>query len=335
MVRHLDNGPIFEWSNASSESNSIFILPFHISHLLTRRKYRYNYKIATRKVLFPPCYDILLTLISAYYKYPHDAILRCRSALNHFIFTMCCFMMLKTHCIQRMNSLLSIKVWVEHVKTDVPERLFTQLNILFSGPLGKRQVLVKGLQYFLLHLTDSVGVHHTHAHRVHPETLERYVNVLEHRQKRSEVKSRLIKSQRSHLHECDFKSDAHLWFGFDVFSEEPLLVERVTRLPRDGVNRALVDLLFDGAQQQEERLTDRLLMVAERNNCSPMQVKPPSPEKPLGEWNSAALVYWRTNLKVAVHADGHPVGEHLLHYWLCSPQHQFRVFAGWSVNQIN
>lgn len=52
---------------------------------------------------------------------------------------------------------------------------------------------------------------------------------------------------------------AHLRFGFDVFSQEPLLVERVARLPRDGVGRALVDLLLDGTQQQEERLADRLL----------------------------------------------------------------------------
>lgn len=95
----------------------------------------------------------------------------------------------------------------------------------------------------------------------------------------------------------------YLRFGFDVFPEKPLLVERVARLPRDGIDRALVDLLFDGAQQQEERLTDRLLMVAERNNRSPTRAK--ALEK---------LMNLRTNLKVAVHADGHPVGQHLLHY---------------------
>lgn len=47
---------------------------------------------------------------------------------------------------------------------------------------------------------------------------------------------------------------------------------------------------------------------------------------------SAALVpttavIWFSYSEIAVHADGHPVGEHLLHHGFCSPQHQLGVFG--------
>lgn len=48
---------------------------------------------------------------------------------------------------------------------------------------------------------------------------------------------------------------SHLRLGLDVLAEEPLLVEGVASLARDGVDGALVDLLLDGTEQQEERLT--------------------------------------------------------------------------------
>lgn len=52
---------------------------------------------------------------------------------------------------------------------------------------------------------------------------------------------------------------AHPGLGLDVLPQQPLLVERVARLACDGIDGALVDLLLDGAQEQEERLPDRLL----------------------------------------------------------------------------
>ena len=58
-----------------------------------------------------------------------------------------------------------------------------------------------------------------------------------------------------------------LWLGLDVLAEQPLLVEGVACLPCDGVYGALVDLLLDCTQQQEERLAHCFLkIVAQRWN---------------------------------------------------------------------
>lgn len=41
------------------------------------------------------------------------------------------------------------------------------------------------------------------------------------------------------------------------------------------------------------------------------------------------------HLQVAVHAYGHPVGQHLLHNRLGAAQHQFGVLGGRSIDQIH
>lgn len=59
---------------------------------------------------------------------------------------------------------------------------------------------------------------------------------------------------------CNLRArTSHLRLGLDVLAQQPLLVEGVASLPRDGVYGALVDLLLDGTQQQEERLAHRFL----------------------------------------------------------------------------
>lgn len=55
---------------------------------------------------------------------------------------------------------------------------------------------------------------------------------------------------------------SHLRLGLHILAEQPLLVEGVAGLPRDGVYGALVDLLLDRTKQQEERLTHRFLQDA-------------------------------------------------------------------------
>lgn len=51
----------------------------------------------------------------------------------------------------------------------------------------------------------------------------------------------------------------HPGLGLDVLPQQPLLIEGVPGLPGDGVDGALVNLLLDGTDQQEERLSDCLL----------------------------------------------------------------------------
>lgn len=41
------------------------------------------------------------------------------------------------------------------------------------------------------------------------------------------------------------------------------------------------------------------------------------------------------HLEVAVHADGHPVGQHFLHNRLSAAQHQFGVLGSRSINQVH
>lgn len=38
--------------------------------------------------------------------------------------------------------------------------------------------------------------------------------------------------------------------------------------------------------------------------------------------------------QTAVHADGHPVGEHLLDHGLCAPQHELRVLGGRGIDEV-
>lgn len=62
--------------------------------------------------------------------------------------------------------------------------LLTQVHVLRSGPLGERQVLIKGLQDFLLHLADRVRVHDPDGQRVHAAALEGHVDVLRDKKKK-------------------------------------------------------------------------------------------------------------------------------------------------------
>ena len=61
--------------------------------------------------------------------------------------------------------------------------ILTQVHVLRSGPLRERQVLIKGLYDFFLHLADCVRVHDPDRQRVHAAALERNVDVLKNKQK--------------------------------------------------------------------------------------------------------------------------------------------------------
>ena len=39
--------------------------------------------------------------------------------------------------------------------------------------------------------------------------------------------------------------------------------------------------------------------------------------------------------QTAVHADGHPVGEHLLNHRLCAPQHELRVLGSRGIDEVH
>lgn len=52
---------------------------------------------------------------------------------------------------------------------------------------------------------------------------------------------------------------AHPGLGLNVLPQQPLLIKCVAGFACDGINGTFVDLLLDGAQQQEERLTYRFL----------------------------------------------------------------------------
>lgn len=65
--------------------------------------------------------------------------------------------------------------------------------------------------------------------------------------------------QGASRHRWGTGAGTHPRLGLDVLPQQPLLVEGVPGLPRDGVDGAFVDLLFDGADQQEEGLSDCLL----------------------------------------------------------------------------
>lgn len=55
----------------------------------------------------------------------------------------------------------------------------TQVYIFCSGPLGERQIFIKGLYDFLLHLADCVSVHDPDRQGVHATALEGHVDVLQ------------------------------------------------------------------------------------------------------------------------------------------------------------
>lgn len=104
-----------------------------------------------------------------------------------------------------------------------------------------------------------------------------------------------------------------LWPGLDILTKQPLLIERVAGLSCNGIYGALVDLLLDCTKQQEERLAHGFLQkVAESNILESLLFNQPQ-------------IASRPYLEVAVHADGHPVSQHLLHNGLGPAQHQFGV----------
>lgn len=60
-------------------------------------------------------------------------------------------------------------------------------------------------------------------------------------------------------HESSVCEVSDLWLGLNILAEQPLLIEGVAGLPCNGVYGALVDLLLDCTQEQEERLAHRFL----------------------------------------------------------------------------
>lgn len=170
----------------------------------------------------------------------------------------------------------------------------TQVYILCPGPLGKWQVFIKAFYDFFFHLANGVCIHDPDRQWVHATALEGHVDVLRTQTERHishlaitgefciSVWRKLSGSQ--HHWVCKFGCDlwetklgvwranqmcevSDLWLGLNVLPEQPLLVESVAGLPCDGVYRALVDLLLDCTQQQEERLTHCFLKnVAERGS---------------------------------------------------------------------
>lgn len=94
----------------------------------------------------------------------------------------------------------------------------------------------------------------------------------------------------------------HPGLGLDVLPQQPLLIECVAGLARDSVDGALVDLLLDGAQQQEEWLPHRLLgctgVSGPRSPLyssphalgqTPSRPRPPTPQSPFGSWCNTLL----------------------------------------------
>lgn len=118
-----------------------------------------------------------------------------------------------------------------------------------------------------------------------------------------------------------------LWPGLNILTKQPLLIERVAGFSGNGIYGALVDLLLDCTQQQEERLTHGFLeKVAETWS----QKKKPE----VSAFNQAQILSC-PHLEVAVHADGHPVSQHLLHNGLSPAQHQLGVLGSRSVDQVH
>lgn len=63
----------------------------------------------------------------------------------------------------------------------------TEVDVLGARPLGVGHVLAEGLQDLLLHLRQRVGVHGSHAQRVHAAALEGHVQVLHERRNERSV----------------------------------------------------------------------------------------------------------------------------------------------------
>lgn len=164
-----------------------------------------------------------------------------------------------------------------------------------------------------MHDPDRQGVHAT--------ALEGHVDVLqEMKQTIKRIQANNYKNKNQHNN----KKLPDLWPGLDILPEQPLLVERVAGLSCNGIDGALVDLLLDCTQQQEERLAHGFL------------------EKVAEKWSQNSAVCLNqpqmiscAHLEVAVHADGHPVSQHLLHNRLCPTQHQFGVLGSRGVDQVH
>lgn len=81
--------------------------------------------------------------------------------------------------------LLYLEDWVGGVGGGVGDEnnqrkyALTQVYIFCSGPLGERQIFIKGLYDFLLHLADRVSVHDSDRQGVHATALEGHVDVLQ------------------------------------------------------------------------------------------------------------------------------------------------------------
>lgn len=65
-------------------------------------------------------------------------------------------------------------------------------------------------------------------------------------------------STRSYFFKCDYRG-SDLWPSLNILTKQPLLIECVARLSRNGIDGALVDLLLDCTQQKEERLAHSFL----------------------------------------------------------------------------
>lgn len=119
-------------------------------------------------------------------------------------------------------------------------------------------------------------MHDPDRQRVHATALEGHIYVLQKKKRntfntfvlnfsmtktfRQSTQTRFEKTVRL----CEVSD---LWLGLNILAEQPLLIEGVAGLPCDGIYGALVDLLLDCTQQQEERLTHCFLQnVAE--SCS-------------------------------------------------------------------
>lgn len=111
-----------------------------------------------------------------------------------------------------------------------------------------------------MHDPDGQGVHAT--------PLEGHVDVLQGMKHKSEgIQANIFFKNSAEQQKC---ARADLWPGLHILTKQPLLIERVAGLSCNGIYGALVDLLLDCTQQQEERLTHCFLeKVAEKWSQNP------------------------------------------------------------------
>lgn len=107
-----------------------------------------------------------------------------RNAFCHLLY--CSLRLVELH--ERIDLLQRRLVYLGRLRRGKGEnnqrkRALTQVYILCSRPLGERQVFIKGLYDFFLHLADCVRMHDPDWQRVHATALKGHIHVLQKQRK--------------------------------------------------------------------------------------------------------------------------------------------------------